>query len=214
MPDLPPTQAEFRAALAAQASADGAQQVNTHPNQVSKIDRQHMALTLRKQGGSYRKIAESLRGREGIQDDYGEHHAYQDVLSEIKRLQIENREAAEDIRTLELERLDELQARYWPKAVAGDYAAFDRVLSVMDRRAKYVGAYAADQLDIQIRWELLNREQMERIAQGEDPRRIMMEVSLLPAPSQEPVEVLPNGSMAIRSAQALDVTPQENGNAE
>ena len=48
-------------------------------------------------------------------------------------------EGAEHLRTLEALRLDEIQAKIWDKAIAGDYRAVDRVLRIMERRAKLLG---------------------------------------------------------------------------
>lgn len=39
-------------------------------------------------------------------------------------------------------RLDQLQAAHYPKALAGETAATDRVLAIMDRRAKLLGLHA------------------------------------------------------------------------
>lgn len=115
-----------------------------HPNPASAqklaaTERRALALALRKQGGTYRKIAETLRGREGISPNYSEGVAYKDVMTELQRLNAENAEAAEEVRRLELERIDELWQVYFAKAKTGDYASFDRCISMMERRARLVG---------------------------------------------------------------------------
>lgn len=44
-----------------------------------------------------------------------------------------------EILSLELDRLDALQAALWPEAMEGKVSAVTAVLSVMDRRAKWLG---------------------------------------------------------------------------
>jgi hypothetical protein len=48
---------------------------------------------------------------------------------------------AEELLRMELMRLDELQSAQYAKAVAGDASAMDRVLAIMDRRAKLLGLH-------------------------------------------------------------------------
>jgi hypothetical protein len=45
-------------------------------------------------------------------------------------------DSVDELRQLELERLDALQYAYWAEALAGDHAAAHVVLKVMDRRLK------------------------------------------------------------------------------
>jgi len=66
-------------------------------------------------------------------------------LSQLRRLLRAAREAAkarpqEEARRLDLLRLDQLQAVHYAKALAGDNPATDRVLAIMDRRAKLLAA--------------------------------------------------------------------------
>jgi hypothetical protein len=48
---------------------------------------------------------------------------------------------AEELLRMELLRLDELQSAQYAKAIAGDAPAMDRVLAIMDRRAKLLGLH-------------------------------------------------------------------------
>lgn len=109
------------------------------PAKVRRIEREAMALTLRKQGGSYRKIAQVLSQRPDIKPSYSERDAYGDVMNALDRLNQQAAEAVETVRRLEVERLDELLSVFWPKALKGDYAAVDRILSMMERRARLLG---------------------------------------------------------------------------
>lgn len=112
------------------------------PAKLRAAERRQMALALRLQGGSYRQIAEQLRKNPAVPDTYSVSTAYEDVMAELRRLNTRNAELADETRRLELERLDQLHARYWGKALAGDLICLDRVLNIMNRRAQYLGLYA------------------------------------------------------------------------
>ncbi len=89
------------------------------------------ALELRKQGVSYVKIAEML----GLA---GPSSAYAAVVTGMKDVL---QEPAEELRTLEVTRLDALIEKLWPQLdhpLLGLQAA-DRVLKVMERRARLLG---------------------------------------------------------------------------
>lgn len=107
--------------------------------------RRAAALDLRKQGGSYREIAAAIREAAaqgdlpGATPDYNESAAYGDVQAELRRLREQNQELAEDVRDLEVQRLDALLAVAWPKAMNGDLFAFDRVLKVSESRRRLFG---------------------------------------------------------------------------
>jgi hypothetical protein len=65
--------------------------------------------------------------------------------SQLRRLLRRAREVAkahpqEEARRLDLLRLDQLQAVHYAKAMCGDNSATDRVLAIMDRRAKLLAA--------------------------------------------------------------------------
>jgi hypothetical protein len=113
----------------------------TAPAKLSAEDRQFLALSLRKQGGSYRQIAKALREQGKASPRYSEGAAYKDVIAALERQRTERAETVEQVRVLELERLDDLHAKLWPKAIGGDYMAFDRVVGLMGLRARLLGLY-------------------------------------------------------------------------
>ncbi len=80
-------------------------------------------------GVGYRRIAEQV----GYQGPSG---AFQAVESALKKTISEPSDA---LRQLELERLDTLQMAAWPLAVGGQVGAIERVLKVIERRAKLLG---------------------------------------------------------------------------
>lgn len=96
---------------------------------ISAAERQRQALELRKAGLSYDLIARRLnyRSRSG---------AYKAVQTALKKML---REPADELRQLELERLDAMLLGLWPQAQRGNQGAVDRVLKIMERRAKLLG---------------------------------------------------------------------------
>jgi hypothetical protein len=98
-------------------------------------------LALRKAGATYDQIAEKTGlAREG---------ARLAVSRALKSLAEATTEAAEEVRQLELDRLDAMLLGLWQKAQRGDPQAIDRVLRIQERRAKYLGidAPASSALD-------------------------------------------------------------------
>lgn len=89
------------------------------------------ALELRMAGFSYPEIAAKL----GIA--VGTAHKY--VAGSIAKTRQEAAETAEEIRTLEVSRLDKMLAVLAPMAESGDMQAIDRILKIQERRAAYLG---------------------------------------------------------------------------
>jgi len=106
---------------------------------VAIAERRKMALDLRKQGDSYRQIAESLREVEGVSDRYDHAQAIRDVAEMLRQLNEGNKETAGIVKRLELERLDALHFAHWKAAVAGDVRAGLFILRLMERRARLEG---------------------------------------------------------------------------
>lgn len=125
-------------------------------------ERRQMATDLRKTGLSFRQIAMFMGEALGIR--YSESMAYRDVTYTLNAILEKTSETAEELLTLELARLDDLFAAWWPQAVgleplAGkdlsipevlddwldsvpsgpDKDAAKIILDVMARRAKMAG---------------------------------------------------------------------------
>lgn len=94
-----------------------------------QIGREREALELRRAGVTYDVIAERLM----YANKGGAHKAVQRALK--RTLQ----EPADELRALELDRLERLQVAVWPKAMRGDVASIDRVLRIAERRSKLLG---------------------------------------------------------------------------
>lgn len=108
---------------------------------IELAERRRLAVTLRKQGGTFRQIAEQLRKVDGVSENYSQSDAYKDVVHELRRLEEEQAEDVLTLRRLELERLDEMWSALWGPFKKGDYAAFDRLVTVMNQRGRYLPVF-------------------------------------------------------------------------
>lgn len=142
------------------------------PNKVKRIERQNMALELRKQGASYRKIADQLKKMNKVSPKYNEHGAWKDCMDALKVMMEKQEELAKENLRLDLERLDEMFVRLYDNAKKGDTFSANTVLAILDRRGKLLN-YAAlaptinENLNIDI--TKLNNDQLKRIINGENP---------------------------------------------
>jgi hypothetical protein len=111
------------------------------------------ALELRRIGYTFREIATAMSGPKwdggyGIGRRVPVPTAFRWVRDAIQAIP---EEVAQDLRTMELQRLDELQVVLYQNvklAVAAEAppptGAIEQILRIMDRRAKYLGLYIAD----------------------------------------------------------------------
>lgn len=92
-------------------------------------EKKRRALEMRKVGATYEEIQRAL--------------GYKSVCSAWKAVQSALRsmikEPAEEVRKLELARLDRMFRAYWPKVIQGDIQAGNLVLKIADRRARLLG---------------------------------------------------------------------------
>lgn len=100
----------------------------TSAKSIPAAERREQALLLRKAGYQYEAIGAKL----GISKQAA-HQLIQRTLRATLR------EPAADLRTLEVERLDDLLRALYPQARKGNHGAIDRVLRIMERRAKLLG---------------------------------------------------------------------------
>lgn len=101
-------------------------------------------------------------GFDDIAHELGYSHpsgAHKAVLTALQRTL---KEPADEYRNLELTRLDEMLKATWGAAQRGVPQAVDRVLKIMERRAKYLGLDAPATLNINI------RQEAERLAEEYD----------------------------------------------
>lgn len=102
---------------------------HTGEKAIDATEKQRQALELRKAGATFEQIAKQL--------DYATHvGAMKAVKSALKKVL---REPAEELRQMEVERLDALMLPLWKQARDGNQGAVDRILKIMERRAKLLG---------------------------------------------------------------------------
>lgn len=102
------------------------------------------ALELRLAGLNYRQIAKQV----GWANPGAAHSAVKRELQNIPK------DAADELRTVELERYDEMQARMTERLRQGDLSVIRDMIRLSDQRAKLTGLYQADttgdHLDIRV----------------------------------------------------------------
>ncbi len=109
------------------------------PAVVKNLDRSLAALEMRKQGYSHRQIALALNYKYASMVQRDIKHALKYVL----------REPAEAVRRIELDRLDTMLTVLWPRVLAGNLNAMDRVLRIMEKRSKLLGIDAPPKTPIE-----------------------------------------------------------------
>src|SRR5699024_8410222 len=110
---------------------------HANAKEFERAERKKNAVELRLAGASYRDIGNALGcSTVTAMNDCKE------ALAEIPMQQ------ADEMRTVELSRLDLLQRAVWGKAIKGDLQAVDRALKIIDRRAKLLGLDAPQQVQI------------------------------------------------------------------
>lgn len=102
--------------------------------------RRQQALQLRLSGASYPTIAQALGVSVSV--------AYKDVQRELESVKAQHDGERESLLSLELERIDRMMRAHWPQAIQGHQGATDRVLKLMERRARLLG------LDAPVKGEL------------------------------------------------------------
>lgn len=106
--------------------------------QVAAHDRHLRALELRIAGASYRVIAKSL----GYKSVSSVHTAIERALKQTVQ------EPADELRKLEMERLDAMGLKVWEQVRSGNLGAVDRMLRIMERRSKLLGLDAPVRHDV------------------------------------------------------------------
>ena len=105
--------------------------MKTGKNEITRAERTGQILDLRKQGKSYRWIGRAL-GISGAR-------VHKIVTTELDRLNAKSSESMDQIRRMELERIDDLWAESRSLAQSGDVAAINACIRIMERRARLLG---------------------------------------------------------------------------
>jgi len=107
---------------------------NSNRNSAAKavhIQRVAQALELRRAGKSYPEIGAAL----GV----AQSHAHRLVAEGMEDARAQVTTEATQLRAEELSRLDAMMQGLWPSARKGGVTAVDRVLKIMERRARLLG---------------------------------------------------------------------------
>lgn len=98
-------------------------------SRLTKAQRQKLLLEARTQGHSWREAAKIA----GYRSVSGAYEAAQDAIADIPR------EAADEARAIEMQRIDEVVRANWRNMQMGDPDAGNLILRAIDRRAKLLG---------------------------------------------------------------------------
>lgn len=110
----------------------------TSGRRAKAAERRREAFRLRKEGATFREIGEAL-GVSGTA-------ARKAILAELETINADTREIAGELIALEAARLDEAHKAIWPKVEVGDLRAIDRMLKIMERRARLFGLDAPSKI--------------------------------------------------------------------
>jgi hypothetical protein len=108
---------------------------------LTAAQRKEKALNYRKAGMTYRQIGEQL----GVTFQA----AYKMVIGALEDINDRIRENAEELRSLELERLDTLFLAMYNQAIKGNQGAVDRCIRIMERRSKLLGLDAPSKASVE-----------------------------------------------------------------
>jgi len=114
--------------------------MGTTARELTAAERRQKAFDLRLLNQSYQTIADNLGCTKQA--------AWKMVQKVLKDIEAKTTESAATVKAMEQMRLDRMAAAALPKAVASnpDYAAIDRVLRIMERRAKLMGLDQPDKV--------------------------------------------------------------------
>lgn len=104
-----------------------------------RLEAEAQALDMRRAGVTYDVIGQRLGINPGVAHRY---------VSEALRRTLQ--EPADELRTLEVARLDRLEFAVWARAMSGDQAAVQSVLRISERRAKLLGLDAPVRAHVEV----------------------------------------------------------------
>jgi hypothetical protein len=120
----------------------------TSVRRLEAVEKQLKALELRKAGKTFLAIAGEL----GYASQSG---AFKAVISALhKTLQ----EPADELRVLEIGRIDTALAAIWPQVQGGDLPSVDRFIRLSERRSKLLGLDAPTNVDVTTKGEKIGAD--------------------------------------------------------
>jgi hypothetical protein len=160
---------------------------------IEAAQRRTHALQLRVEGKTYEQIGAAL--------NVSTQRAHAIVTEELRRLNQERAEAAAEVTRLECERLDDLHASLWDKAIEGDLDALDRIIKLMARRARLLGLDVIKPA-VQINVPAASQEQTHGIIN--DPAATELACQLFERIAAGPPD--PRGPGVVRQPEAVDAS--------
>ena len=105
------------------------------------LEHQRQALELRRAGLGYHAIGAKL----GL----GKSQAHRLVTAALAEARVQVTANADDLRSEEVSRLDAMLTGLWPSARNGAVASIDRVVKIMERRARLLGLDAPERKQLE-----------------------------------------------------------------
>lgn len=102
------------------------------------LEREAEVLKLRRGGLTFDMIAERL----GYAHASGAHKAYVNACKRIVQQDVE------ELRSVEIDRLDIAQAAIWPSVLRGESQAINTLVRIVGERARLLGLYASTKLEM------------------------------------------------------------------
>lgn len=114
---------------------------NTSTAKARKLQHQVEALELRRAGLGYTAI--------GARMGLGKSQAHRLVVAALDEARAQVSANADDLRAEEVSRLDAMLTGLWPAARKGAVSAIDRVVKIMERRARLLGLDAPERKQLE-----------------------------------------------------------------
>jgi hypothetical protein len=105
-----------------------------------QFDRELAVIELRRTGETWERIAKIV----GFAGASGALKAYRRAMTRTLK------QPTDELREIELDRLDRLQRGIWERAKDGDIRAIDSVLRIIDRRARLLGLDAPQKIQAEV----------------------------------------------------------------
>lgn len=150
------------------------------PARVVKADRRKAwAIECRIAGMTLKQMAEEFAKREGCDKSLPESSISRILKTAVNELRANSERGAEQLRQIELERLDALIAGLWPAAQSGNAEAVKTLVGVLDRRYKLLGIEPPKRVEHDVRmltWvQVMERANERVLARGEAPIAVLTE---------------------------------------
>lgn len=132
--------------------------MKSDPQLMKTAERRREVIQLRESGATWEAIANALEKRHGLEklpSGWDERYAYMDWKRELEKINRDTRESTENVRQMEVRRIDRMLRGIWQQALGGEGVtwkqqkeAIDRVVRLQKRRAKLEGLDAPEKHEI------------------------------------------------------------------